>query len=134
VVRSITSKHLTAGADDYRTRDTNIPAVADFVAYGLIDSLTDEFDGFTITDDVDGAPPDNLGSYVTTPLLIKDSVYRLLKTDYELPGYICNVNTNQGALVVERNASNSQRVDAEIPVEVVRWLLQIGGNVREVGA
>lgn len=134
VLRSITCKHATSGADDYRARDTNIPAVSDFVAYGLIDSLTDEYDGFGITDDVDGAPPDNLGSYVTTPLLIKDSIARLLKTDYELPGYICNCEANAASLVVERNASNSQRVDAEIPVEVVRHLYQIGGNVREVGS
>lgn len=135
VLRSITCKHLTGGADDYRTRDTNIPAVSDFVAYGLIDSLGDEYDGFRITDDsADGSPPDNLGSYVTTPALIRDTIKRLLSTDYELPGYITNAETNSAALVVERNASNSQRVDAEIPIEVTRWLLQIGGNVREVGS
>jgi phage tail sheath gpL-like len=134
VVRSVTAKHLTSGLADYRCRDTNVAVVPDFIALGLQAALQDEYDGFTITDDVDGAPPDNLGSYVTTPILIRDSIARLLKTDYELPGYITNCDDNAASLVVERNASNSQRVDAEIPVEVVRHLYQIGGNVREVGA
>lgn len=134
VVRSIVCKHLTAGLADYRCRDTNVAVVPDFIALGLTASLQDLYDGFAITDDVDGSPPDNLGSYVTTPILIRDSIAQLLKTQYELPGYITNCDDNAASLVVERNASNSQRVDAEIPVEVVRHLYQIGGNVREVGA
>lgn len=134
VVRSVTCKHLTSGADDYRARDTNVLDVSDYVAYGLAASIADEFDGFRIADDdSSGNPPANLAAKTTTPALIRQTIARLLVQDYESAGAIINVDDHLDELVVERNSSNSQRVDAEIPIEVARWLLQFGGNVREVG-
>lgn len=135
LVRSITCKWETPeGNPDYRARDTNIIAVSDYVCADVVNYLTDTYDGFTITDDVDDAPPDNLASYQTTPSLIRQSIYQRLKSEHEGNGRIANVDDHFDALVVERNASNSQRVDAEVPVEVVRWLVQMGGNVREIGS
>lgn len=135
VVRSVTCKHLTSGADDYRARDTNILDVSDYVGYGLAASIADEFDGFRLADDdAGGNPPSPLPAKTTTPSLIRQTLARLLVQDYESAGAIINVDDHMDELVVERNASNSQRVDAEIPIEVARWLLQFGGNVREVGA
>ncbi len=129
IARSITTRSLASGVPNYAVLDTSNVTICDHVADGLNTSLATTYAGFKLTSDTaDGLPP--RAPRVTTPLLIRSELARLLK-GYEEDGIIKDVDANLSLLTVTASATPG-RVDCEIPCEPVPGLHIFGGDVRQL--
>ena len=66
-----------------------------------------------------------------TPSIVRGFLAQQLAA-MEAAGILINVAANLPLLVVEINASNSSRLDCEIPAEVIPGLDIVAGNVRQL--
>ena len=133
ICRSITTKSQDAlGNPDYRTIDTASVVVPDYIA----DDIAATWSGFVSTagaklgeNPAEGkAPP----AGVVTPKMARDFLYGRLKAAEE-SALVENVDARLAELTVSINQVASGRLDASIPVDVVKLLHQFGADVRQVG-
>lgn len=130
IVRSITSRSLSGGVNNYAVLDTGNVSVPDDVADDLVTYLSDELAGLNLaSDSSDGTPPTSAG--VTTPKAIKSLIFGRLKLR-ESDGWMRDVDANYAQLSVAEHASVAGRVDCEIPCEPAPGLHIVGGNVRQL--
>lgn len=130
IVRSITSRSLVSGVQNYAVIDTSQVTVPDWVADSLQSDLATTFAGARLGAAAsNGAPPTAAGVVTTTQ--IRDRIAYDLKL-YEGQGVLRDVDANMSLLAVEENALSPGRVDCEIPCEPVPSLHMIGGNVRQL--
>lgn len=131
IVRSITSRSLSGGVNNYSVLDTSSVSVPDDTADDLVTYLADELAGLNLVSDAsDGTPPVSAG--VTTPKAIKSLIFGRLKLR-ESDGWTRDVDANAALLSVTEHATVAGRIDCEIPCEPAPGLHIVGGNVRQLG-
>lgn len=129
IVRSVTNYHQDASNnDDFSVLDTHYVDVPDYLADDIQVNFSSVYAGFKLAPDVDGAPP---GARVATPLSVRDWIYGRLKREENR--LIVNVDANLDALVVEIDASNPSRLNAEIPVDCIELFHQFAANISQIG-
>lgn len=127
--RSITSRSLAAGVQNYSVIDTQYVTVCDYVADDLRAFLAATYRGYKLgVDAADGTPP--RATLVTTPSLMKATIYNRL-LGYEAAGILRDVEANYPLLAVQADAGTPGRVIVDIPAEVLPPLHQIVGTVRQ---
>ncbi len=130
ICRSITSRSLASGVNNYAVLDTTNVSVPDAFADGLQSFLTSELEGAKLTSDAsDGTVPKASG--LTTPKAIKSLIYGYSKAR-EADGWIRDVDANLPSLAVVEHPTVAGRVDCEIPCEPVPGVHVLGGNVRQL--
>ena len=130
VVRSTTTRCLSAGVPNFAVIDTSIVTSVDFVADGLQATLGTTYAGFKLApNSADGLPPRS--ERTTTPDLIRAVIARELKL-YEERAILIDVDANLPLLTVIASTVTPGRVDCVIPTEVIPGLILLGGDVRQL--
>lgn len=130
ICRSITSRSLSGGVNNYAVLDTTNVTVPDATADDLQTFLATSLAGAKLAEDpADGSIP--RGANVVTPKSIRSLIYGRLKTR-EGDGWITDVDANLSLLSVTKHATVVGRVDCEIPCEPTPGLHILGGNVRQL--
>ena len=130
VVRSATTRCLSAGVPNFAVIDTSIVTSVDFVADGLQATLGTTYAGFKLApNSTDGLPPRS--ERTTTPNLIRAVIARELKL-YEERAILIDVDANLPLLTVIASTVTPGRVDCVIPTEVIPGLILLGGDVRQL--
>jgi phage tail sheath gpL-like len=130
IARSITSRSLSGGVNNYSVLDTTNVSVPDALADDLQAFLATELAGAKLAEDsADGSVPRASG--VTTPKGIRSILYGRLKAR-EADGWITDVDANLSLLSVTKHSTVVGRVDCEIPCEPTPGLHILGGNVRQL--
>jgi len=130
ICRSITSRSLVSGVNNYAVLDSSNVTVTDAFADGLQAFLSTELAGALLaSDSADGSVPK--ASNVTTPKAIKSLIYAYSKAR-EADGWIRDVDANLPNLAVVEHPTVVGRVDCEIPCEPMPGVHIVGGNVRQL--
>lgn len=130
ICRSITSRSLSGGVNNYSVLDTTNVSVPHALADDLQSFLATSLSGAKLADDPsDGSIPK--AQNVVTPKSIRSLIYGRLKTR-EADGWIVNVDAHLSQLSVTKHATVVGRVDCEIPCEPTPGLHILGGNVRQL--
>lgn len=130
ICRSITSRSLAGGVNNYSVLDTTNVTVPDAIADDLQSFLASNLSGAKLADDPsDGSIP--RAANVVTPKSLRSLIYGRLKTR-ETDGWITDVDANAAQLSVTKHATVVGRVDCEIPCEPTPGLHIVGGNVRQL--
>lgn len=115
---------------DYRTRDASQVTICDFFADDLATQATLQFEGLVIGND----PP--AGALPPPPSIVTPRVYRSLinnlLSQYANRALLQNVATTISDTVVVRETSPSTRISAQIPLQPIEILNQIGILVNQV--
>jgi phage tail sheath gpL-like len=130
IVKSITTRASVANVPNYAVLGTQNVTVPDYTADTLRSSLRTAYRGAKLRPDTtDGLPPRI--PRVVTPSIVRAFIAQILQS-LEDRGILINVAANLSLLVVEINATNSSRLDCEIPAAVIPGLDIIAGNVRQL--
>lgn len=130
VVKSITTRSTSGGVPNYAVLGTQNVTVPDYVADTLRAAIRTAYRACKLAPDTaDGLPPRI--PRVVTPSIVRGFLAQQLAA-MEAAGILINVAANLPLLVVEINASNSSRLDCEIPAEVIPGLDIVAGNVRQL--
>jgi phage tail sheath gpL-like len=143
LVGSVTCKHVVGGAPSYKASWTNHIDVMTGLAPYLTTRCADRYPNHLITDDVDGRPPETLGSKSVTPSMLKkeleDGYADLVSLEWVDETY----TTGSGATLeshsvydlfaVERDASNPSMCNARVACFVRDWFLGAGIMYEEYG-
>ena len=130
IVKSITTRASVGNVPNYAVLGTQNVTVPDYTADTLRAALRTAYRGAKLRPDTsDGLPPRI--PRVVTPSIVRGFIAQQLKT-LESRGILINVDANLSLLVVEINATNSSRLDCEIPAAVIPGLDIIAGNVRQL--
>ena len=130
IVKSITTRASVGNVPNYAVLGTQNVTVPDYTAQFIRAALRVAYRGAKLRPDTtDGLPPRI--PRVVTPSIVRGFIAQQLKT-LENRGILINVDANLPLLVVEINATNSSRLDCEIPAAVIPGLDIIAGNVRQL--
>ena len=130
IVKSITTRCSVGGVPNYAVLGTQNVTVPDYTAQFIRAALRVAYRGAKLRPDAaDGLPPRI--PRVVTPSIVRAFIAQQLQA-LENRGILINVAANLSLLVVEINATNSSRLDCEIPAAVIPGLDIIAGNVRQL--
>lgn len=130
IVRSITSRSLDGGTQNYSVIDTSSVTVCDYVADDLQSDIGTVFAGKNLASDTsDGSPP--TAANVVTPSMVRDRFAYKLGL-YEESGITRDAAANMPLLAVEEDTGTPGRLNCEIPCEPATPLHIVGGNVRQI--
>ena len=130
IVKSITTRCSVGGVPNYAVLGTQNVTVPDYTAQFIRAALRVAYRGAKLRPDAaDGLPPRI--PRVVTPSIVRAFIAQILQS-LEDRGILINVAANLSLLVVEINATNSSRLDCEIPAAVIPGLDIIAGNVRQL--
>jgi len=130
IVKSITTRCTVANVPNFAVLGTQNVTVPDYTADTLRAALRTAYRGAKLRPDTaDGLPPRI--PRVVTPSIVRAFIAQNLQT-LENRGILINVTANLSLLVVEINATNTSRLDCEIPAAVIPGLDIIAGNVRQL--
>ena len=119
-----------ANVPNYAVLGTQNVTVPDYTAQFIRAALRVAYRGAKLRPDTaDGLPPRI--PRVVTPSIVRAFIAQILQS-LEDRGILINVAANLSLLVVEINATNSSRLDCEIPAAVIPGLDIIAGNVRQL--
>ena len=133
IVRSVTSRSLSSGQQNYAVRDTSIVTGADYTATYIRAALLTAYRGMKLGTDLPNGNPASRAPRIVTPSMIRSFVYAQLVL-LEQRGILRDVAANAALLVVEADTVVPGRVNMEIPAEMVPGLNVGAGNVRQLTA
>lgn len=133
IVRSVTSRSLSSGQQNYAVRDTSIVTGADYTATTIRAALLTAYRGMKLGTDLPNGNPASRAPRIVTPSMIRAFVYAQLVL-LEQRGILRDVAANAALLVVEADSVVPGRVNMEIPAEMVPGLNVGAGNVRQLTA
>lgn len=114
----------TIGADDTAYRDVPTLDVLSLLRYSLRTRIAVRFDGCKLADD---GTPVRPGTKVVTPATMRAEIIAWYQ-EMLAAGYVENLEAFKAALVVERNASDRNRLDIYLPPDLVNMLIVTAVN------
>lgn len=130
LVRSITSRSLDGGTQNYSVIDTSSVTVCDYVADDLQADIAAVFAGKNLASDTDDGSPPTAANVVTPSMVRARFAYKLGL--YEEAGITRDAAANMPLLAVEEDTGTPGRLNCEIPCEPATPLHIVGGNVRQI--
>lgn len=109
----------TVGADDDAYRDVPTMDVLSLLRYSLRNRLLLRYPRAKLADDGTRVAP---GSVVATPAGVRGEVLSWYR-EMEAAGYVENFDLFKANLIVERNATNRNRLDMLVPADLINMLI-----------
>lgn len=131
---SITTHSNDAGGNpDTRTLCTNYVTVPDAFADEISVYVPTAFPDLKLDDDpVEGDDP--LPPNVTTPGVVKAQIFSLYKRQFSDKGHTKNADTDFLSWAFNLDTSNSNRLNATMPITPAPWFTQFSGQVAQLSA
>jgi phage tail sheath gpL-like len=124
LLRRITTYFLNGAVNDYRCRDSSQVTICDFFADDVSTAATLQFAGATIGNNpAPGALPPPVG--VVTPRVYRSLINNFISI-YDNRGLLQNAAATVTGTNVIRESSPSTRISAQVPLQPVEILNQIG--------